>query len=112
MLLERIYDQDLAQASYMIGCQAKGEAIVVDARRDIAPYLELAAANSRAAATPACDVVAQLERVVWSRRGADHQAATAEQVPIARHLPRFNAEPHFRPRHHHDDGRRDDRGPR
>lgn len=45
MLLERIYDQDLAQASYMIGCQAKGEAIVVDARRDIAPYLELAAAN-------------------------------------------------------------------
>jgi hydroxyacylglutathione hydrolase len=45
MLLERIYDQDLAQASYMIGCQAKGEALVVDARRDIAPYLELAAAN-------------------------------------------------------------------
>lgn len=45
MLLERIYDQDLAQASFMIGCQAKGEAIVVDARRDIAPYLELAAAN-------------------------------------------------------------------
>lgn len=45
MLLERIYDQDLAQASYMIGCQAKGEAVVVDARRDIAPYLELAAAN-------------------------------------------------------------------
>ncbi|GAB2758141.1 MBL fold metallo-hydrolase [Sinomonas soli] len=45
MLLERIYDNDLAQASYMIGCQAKGEALVVDARRDIAPYLELAAAN-------------------------------------------------------------------
>jgi hydroxyacylglutathione hydrolase len=45
MLLERIYDQDLAQASYVIGCQAKGEAIVVDARRDIQPYLDLAAAN-------------------------------------------------------------------
>lgn len=30
MLLERIYDEDLAQASYFIGCQAKGEAIVVD----------------------------------------------------------------------------------
>ncbi|GAB3269283.1 MBL fold metallo-hydrolase [Sinomonas notoginsengisoli] len=42
MLLERIYDEDLAQASYMIGCQATGEAIVVDARRDIAPFLELA----------------------------------------------------------------------
>ncbi|WP_146360191.1 MBL fold metallo-hydrolase [Arthrobacter yangruifuii] len=45
MLLERIYDEDLAQASYFIGCQRKGEAAVVDARRDISTYLELAAAN-------------------------------------------------------------------
>ena len=45
MLLERIYDEDLAQASYFIGCQRKGEAVVVDARRDIDTYLELAAAN-------------------------------------------------------------------
>lgn len=43
MLLERIYDEDLAQASYMIGCQAKGEALVVDPRRDIQVYLDLAA---------------------------------------------------------------------
>ncbi len=42
MLLERIYDDDLAQASYFIGCQAKGEAIVVDPRRDVDPYLALA----------------------------------------------------------------------
>lgn len=42
MLLERIYDDDLAQASYFIGCQAKGEAVVVDARRDIATYQDLA----------------------------------------------------------------------
>jgi hydroxyacylglutathione hydrolase len=45
MLIERIYDEDLAQASYLIGCQAKGEAIVVDPRRDIAVYEDLAAAN-------------------------------------------------------------------
>ena len=45
MLLERIYDEDLAQASYFIGCQRKGEAVVVDARRDISTYLDLAAAN-------------------------------------------------------------------
>ncbi len=45
MLLERIYDEDLSQASYVIGCQAKGEAVVVDARRDIQPYLDLAAKN-------------------------------------------------------------------
>ncbi|KUG58854.1 MBL fold metallo-hydrolase [Nesterenkonia jeotgali] len=42
MLLERIYDEDLAQASYFIGCQAKGEAIVIDARRDVSEYFELA----------------------------------------------------------------------
>ena len=43
MLLERIYDEDLAQASYLIGCQAEGEAIVVDPRRDVQVYLDLAA---------------------------------------------------------------------
>ncbi len=45
MLFERIYDDDLAQASYLIGCQAKGEAMVVDPRRDIDVYQSLAAAN-------------------------------------------------------------------
>ncbi|GAA1764098.1 MBL fold metallo-hydrolase [Pseudarthrobacter sulfonivorans] len=45
MLIERIYDEDLAQASYLIGCQARGEAIVVDGRRDIAVYQELARQN-------------------------------------------------------------------
>lgn len=45
MLLERIYDEDLAQASYFIGCQANGEAIIVDARRDIGVYLDLAERN-------------------------------------------------------------------
>lgn len=45
MLLERIYDEDLAQASYFIGCQANGEAIIVDPRRDIDVYLDLAEKN-------------------------------------------------------------------
>ena len=45
MLLERIYDEDLAQASYFIGCQASGEAIVVDPRRDLGVYLDLAEKN-------------------------------------------------------------------
>ncbi len=43
MFFQRIYDQDLAQASYLIGCQANGTAIVVDPRRDIGVYTELAA---------------------------------------------------------------------
>lgn len=45
MLLERIYDDDLAQASYFIGCQTNGEAVVVDPRRDAGVYLDLAARN-------------------------------------------------------------------
>ena len=45
MLLERIYDEDLAQASYFIGCQAKGEALVVDPRRDLDVYLAIAEKN-------------------------------------------------------------------
>ncbi|RJT76921.1 MBL fold metallo-hydrolase [Arthrobacter cheniae] len=46
MLIERIYDEDLAQASYLIGCQANGTAVVVDSRRDIAVYQDLAAKNN------------------------------------------------------------------
>ena len=42
MLLERLYDDDLAQASYFVGCQATGEAVVVDPRRDVREYLDLA----------------------------------------------------------------------
>ncbi|WP_298585706.1 MBL fold metallo-hydrolase [uncultured Kocuria sp.] len=45
MLIERIYDEDLAQASYFIGCQRTGQALVVDARRDIDVYRDMAAKN-------------------------------------------------------------------
>jgi len=45
LLIERIYDEDLAQASYVIGCQATGQALVVDPRRDIAVYLQMAEKN-------------------------------------------------------------------
>ncbi len=45
MLLKRFYDDGLAQASYLIGCAATGEAIVVDANRDIRQYLDAAKAE-------------------------------------------------------------------
>lgn len=45
MLIERIYDDDLAQASYLIGCERSKEAIVVDPRRDIAVYQSAASAH-------------------------------------------------------------------
>lgn len=42
MLLKYIYDDHLAQASYLVGCAATGEALVIDPARDIRPYLDLA----------------------------------------------------------------------
>lgn len=45
MFFRQFYDTALAQASYLIGCQATGEAIVVDPLRDIAAYLEVALAE-------------------------------------------------------------------
>ncbi|SFF02862.1 MBL fold metallo-hydrolase [Spirosoma endophyticum] len=42
MFFQRIYDQTLAQASYLIGCQKTGESIVIDPKRDVDTYLELA----------------------------------------------------------------------
>ena len=45
MYFQHVYDKSLAQGSYFIGCQAKGEAIVIDAQRDIDVYLEIARQN-------------------------------------------------------------------
>ena len=42
MYFERVFDRGLAQASYVVGCQESGEALVVDPRRDIDIYLEIA----------------------------------------------------------------------
>lgn len=42
MLLERLYDEKLAHASYLVGCAATGEAIVVDPNRDVAQYIRAA----------------------------------------------------------------------
>lgn len=45
MYLERFYDDDLAQASYVIGSERAGEAVVVDPRRDVRVYVEAARAK-------------------------------------------------------------------
>lgn len=39
MLLRYFYDEKLAQASYLVGCVATGEALVVDPARNVIPYL-------------------------------------------------------------------------
>jgi hydroxyacylglutathione hydrolase len=45
MYFRQLYDQSLAQASYLVGCQRTGEAIVIDPLRDPAPYLAVADAE-------------------------------------------------------------------
>lgn len=42
MFMRMIYDERLAQAAYLIGCQKTGEAIIVDPERDVDRYIELA----------------------------------------------------------------------
>ncbi|SIS72788.1 MBL fold metallo-hydrolase [Belliella pelovolcani] len=46
MFFELVYDKSLAQASYVIGCQAGGVAAVIDPKRDVDTYLQIAKANN------------------------------------------------------------------
>lgn len=45
MLLKYFYDKALAHASYLVGCQKSGEALVIDPARDVTKYLEAAKAE-------------------------------------------------------------------
>src|SRR5204862_1524991 len=45
MFLRIVYDDKLAEAAYLIGCQRTGEAIVIDPERDVDRYEGLAAVN-------------------------------------------------------------------
>lgn len=42
MYFKRFYDDNLAHASYLIGCQAEGVAMVIDPSRYLQPYLDTA----------------------------------------------------------------------
>jgi hydroxyacylglutathione hydrolase len=46
MLLKRLFDPKLAQASYLVGCTANGEALVIDPNRDIDQYIRAAESES------------------------------------------------------------------
>ena len=45
MLLRYFYDDKIAHASYLVGCEARGEAMVIDPARDVEPYLQVAREN-------------------------------------------------------------------
>ena len=46
MFFQHVYDKSLAQASYFIGCQKEGVAAVIDAKRDVDTYIDIAKANN------------------------------------------------------------------
>src|SRR5690625_7497556 len=43
MYFRQFYDDKLAQYAYLIGCQAKGTAVIIDPMRDIDTYIDAAA---------------------------------------------------------------------
>lgn len=45
MIVKRFYDEKLAQTGYLIGCGRTGNAVVIDANRDIEQYLKTAEAE-------------------------------------------------------------------
>ena len=45
MILKRFYDEKLAQASYLVGCAATGESLIVDPNRDVEQYVAAAEAE-------------------------------------------------------------------
>lgn len=48
MYFKQFFDEKLAQYAYLIGCQAKGIAVVIDPMRDIDQYIEAAAKENLA----------------------------------------------------------------
>ena len=46
MYFQHIYDKSLAQASYLIGCQKVGVAAVIDPKRDVDTYIDIAKQNN------------------------------------------------------------------
>jgi hydroxyacylglutathione hydrolase len=46
MFVQRVFTEGLAQASFVIGSERTGEAVVIDPRRDVQVYLDIAAAHN------------------------------------------------------------------
>jgi hydroxyacylglutathione hydrolase len=67
LILKRFYDDNLAQASFLVGCARTGTAIVIDPNRDIGQYL--AAAETEGV---------QIEAVTETHIHADYLSGTRE----------------------------------
>ncbi|MDX2146753.1 MAG: rhodanese-like domain-containing protein [Planctomycetota bacterium] len=71
MLLRMVYDDKLAQAAYLIGCQRTGEAIIVDPQRDVDRYINLAGAEGLRL-TAAAETHIHADFLSGSRELAEH----------------------------------------
>ena len=80
MFLRMVYDEKLAEAAYVIGCQRTGEAIVIDPERDVDRY--------EAEKNPLSDLIDRpLREVTPGRRGAgpeESRLRALQRRPIAR----------------------------
>lgn len=74
MLLKCFYDDALAHASYLVGCQKTGEAIIIDPGRDIKQYLD-AAAKEGMKIVGAADTHIHADYVSGARELADQHSA-------------------------------------
>ena len=74
MLFRRFYDDQLAQASYLLGCQATGQALVVDPNRHIDPYLR-AAENEGLRVTHVTETHIHADFISGARELADRAGA-------------------------------------
>lgn len=74
MLLKYFYDKSLAHASYLVGCQKTGEAIVIDPGRDIQQYLDVAA-EEKMVIVGAADTHIHADYVSGARQLADQNRA-------------------------------------
>jgi hydroxyacylglutathione hydrolase len=75
MLLKYFYDKSLAHASYLVGCQRTGEAIVIDPSRAVDQYIEAAAAEGLRI-TGSAETHIHADFVSGSRELADRTGAT------------------------------------
>src|SRR6185369_6518520 len=74
-ILKRFYDENLAQASYLIGCSVTGNAIVIDPNRDVDQYIE-AARDERLRITHVAETHIHADFVSGSRELAARTGAT------------------------------------
>ena len=74
MFFKRFYDDGLAQASYLIGCESTGEAVVVDPNRDVDQYLA-AATTEKLRITHVTETHIHADFVSGSRELADRTGA-------------------------------------